>query len=76
MEERFLKLFQETLEKDDDSVNVEDEFRNLEEWDSLAVLSILAMINEEYDVTIPRTDFDKLKTIQDLYSYIVQKSKQ
>jgi acyl carrier protein len=75
MEERFLKLFKEVLEKDDDSVNIEDEFRNLNEWDSLAVLSILAMINEEYDVTIPRNDFEKLKTIQDLYLYIVQNKK-
>jgi acyl carrier protein len=33
------------------------------------------MINEEYDITIPRNDFDKLKTIQDLYAYIMQKSK-
>lgn len=75
MEERFLKLFQDVLEKDDNSVKIEDEFRNLDEWDSLAVLSILAMINEEYDITIPRNDFEKLKTIQDLYEYIIKKSK-
>jgi acyl carrier protein len=75
MEERFLKLFQDVLEKDDNSVKIEDEFRNLDEWDSLAVLSILAMINEEYDITIPRSDFEKLKTIQDLYEYIIKKSK-
>jgi acyl carrier protein len=73
MEDRFLKLFQEVLEKDDNSLSVEDEFRSLDEWDSLAVLSVLAMINEEYDVTIPRNDFDKLRTIHDLYAYIIQK---
>ena len=75
MEKNFLKLFQEVLEKEDNSLNVEDEFRNLNEWDSLAVLSVLAMINEEYDITIPRNDFDKLKTIQDLYEYVMNKKK-
>jgi acyl carrier protein len=75
MEERFLKLFQEVLEKDDNTLNVEVEFRNLDEWDSLAVLSVLAMINEEYDITIPRNDFEKLITIQDLHEYVMNKKK-
>ena len=76
MEDKFLKLVQDVLEKDENTVKIEDEFRNFDEWDSLAVLSVLAMINEEYDVTIPRNDFDKLKTLHDLYDYVNQKFEQ
>ena len=66
----FMKLFQETLEIEDQEVKSEDKFRDYEEWDSLAVLSLLAMINEEYDIIIPRKEFDKMVTIGDIVNYI------
>ena len=68
--EKFIELFQETLEIEDQEVKDEDIFRDYEEWDSLAVLSILAMINEEYDLIIPRRDFDNMITIKDISDYI------
>ncbi len=67
--EQFINLFAEALEKED-PVLAEDEFRNYEEWDSLAVLSIIAMIKQNYDITIPRKDFDGLITVDNLYQYI------
>ena len=67
--EKFLELFEEALEKDE-TVKMEDKFRDYEEWDSLAVLAVLAMINEEYDIVVPRQEFDKLITVEDIYNYI------
>jgi len=49
---------------------MEDNFREYPEWDSLSVLTVLAMINEEFDITIPRQEFDKLITIQQLFDFI------
>ena len=66
----FLENIEDILEKDDGSVKVEDHFREYSEWDSLSILSMGAMINEEYDLTIPRSDFEKLSTIGELYDYI------
>jgi acyl carrier protein len=34
------------------------------------VLSILAEVNERYGIIIPRREFEKLITIEDLYLYI------
>lgn len=66
--ENFINLFKETLEIEEMDISDETIFRDLEEWDSLAVLSVLAMINEEYDITIPRKNFEKVNTIGELYN--------
>lgn len=66
--EKFIELFKETLEIGEMVVDKEVIFRDLEDWDSLAVLSVLAMINEEYDITIPRNKFEKVNTVGELYN--------
>lgn len=71
--EKFINLFTEALERED-SVSITDKFRDYEEWDSLAVLSIIAMIKQNYDITIPRQEFDQLVTLADMYGYISSKA--
>lgn len=71
--EKFIDLFTEALERED-SVSITDKFREYEEWDSLAVLSIIAMIKQNYDITIPRQEFDQLVTLADMYGYISSKA--
>ncbi len=70
MIDNFITLLADALEKDSSDVNIDDEFRNYEEWDSLAVLAVIAMIKTNYNITIPRKDFDELKTVSELYEYI------
>ncbi len=71
--EQFTALFAEALEREA-SVVAEDKFREYEEWDSLAVLSIIALIKQNYDITIPRKEFDELQTIEELYNYIISQA--
>ena len=68
--EHFIQLLSDALEKDSEKIDKKDEFRNYEEWDSLAVLSLIAMIKQNYYITIPRKDFDELNTVSELYEYI------
>ena len=74
MPEKFIELFKETLEIEDDSVQLDTEFRNLPQWDSLAFLSVIAMIDEEYDVVIEGNDFKKLITVADVLNEIKKRS--
>ena len=64
--EKFIELLAEALEREDE-IKMEDEFRNYDEWSSIAYLSVIAMMDEEYDVQIEESDFKKLRTVQALY---------
>jgi len=68
--ENFICLISEALEMNSEQIDKKDEFRNYEEWDSLAVLSLIAMIKQNYNITIPRKDFDELNTVSELFEYI------
>jgi len=70
MIDNFIALLADALEKEKSTVAKNDEFRNYEEWDSLAVLSLIAMIKQNYNITIPRKDFDELNTVSELFEYI------
>ena len=73
MENEFLEKFKEALEIEDRDLNLPDKFREYEEWDSLAFLSVIAMIDEEYDVLIEGKDFKKLQTIGDVWNAIKER---
>ena len=49
------------------------EFKALEDWNSLVALSVIAMIDEEYDVTIKGDDIRNANTIEDLYNNVCSK---
>jgi acyl carrier protein len=75
MQERFLEVFKDTLDIEDRELNMSDEFRTYEEWDSIANLSVIAMIDEEYEVVIENSTFKNIITLQELWDKI-QKKKQ
>lgn len=66
----FIEKFAEALDVDASVLSPETEFRKLEEWDSLAYLSVIAMIDEEYDMQIEQPEFKKLPTVQAIVDYI------
>jgi acyl carrier protein len=70
--EKFCEKLADILETDE--VKLENKLKDFEEWDSLSVLSIIAMVDSDYGVTIFAKDIMKLKTVKDLLSYIQKKS--
>lgn len=69
METKFLEQFTELLELESPA-KTEDIFREYELWDSLAYLSVISFVDEEYGIVIPRNDFGNLKTVGDIISFI------
>lgn len=49
------------------------EFKSLEDWNSLTALSIISMIDDQYDKTITGADLRSSKTIEDLYNLVSSK---
>ena len=66
----FIEKFAEALDVDASELSAETEFRALDEWDSLAYLSVIAMLDEEYDIQIEQPEFKKLSTLQAIMDYI------
>lgn len=62
----FIEKFAEALEREGE-IKMNDEFRSYDEWSSIAYLSVIAFMDDEYDTQIEEADFKKLKTVQDLY---------
>ena len=58
---------------DDTDVNVikaTTEFKELDEWSSLLALSIIAMADEEYNVSLKGEDICNSNTIEDLFNVV------
>lgn len=66
----FIEKFAEAIEADVQKITVDTKFRSLEEWSSLAVLSVIAMLDDEYDILIEGGDFRQLETIKDIIRFI------
>ncbi|MCK6615333.1 MAG: phosphopantetheine-binding protein [Ignavibacteriaceae bacterium] len=47
--------------------------KEIETWDSLAVLSVLAMIDSEYEKIISGEELLNCKTVKDIYDLVVSK---
>ena len=73
MEKEFIAKLKEILEIEDRELNLTDEFRTYDEWDSLAYLSVIALFDEEYDIQIEEAEFKKLRTVEDLYNATLAK---
>jgi acyl carrier protein len=69
MSQSFIEIIAEAIEMEAGSLSLQDEFRNYEEWDSIAFLSIIAALDENYGVVIDTTVFKEFKTLEDIYSY-------
>jgi acyl carrier protein len=71
----FIANFAEQFEDIESSeLNAETNFRQLDEWSSLVALSVLAMIDEEYDVQLKGDDMRKAVTVEDLFNIVKSKS--
>ena len=70
----FVAHFAEQFEETDASVfTPETRFRELEEWSSFIGLSVIAMVDDEYDILIKGDDIRKSNTIKDIYDIVVSK---
>jgi dTDP-4-amino-4,6-dideoxygalactose transaminase len=72
--EIFLQNFIGMLDDTDAALIMEaTNFRNLDEWDSLTALSLIAMVDEEYSVRLTGDDIKSSTTIEDLFERVRSK---
>jgi len=72
--EEFFELFCEELDDTDLSVvSTLTDFKNIDVWDSLTALSIISMIDEEFEILLTGNDMRNSTSIEDLYTLVESK---
>jgi len=68
---KFIEKIKEALEIDSNEKITEDSgLRDLEEYDSLGVLTIIMMIDENFGKQLSSSDFEKITTVGSLMKLI------
>lgn len=70
MEEAFLENIKDLLGIDDRDISMDDEFRSFDEWSSLTFLSLIAMLEDEYDIKVNVDRFKLLETVGDVWAEV------
>lgn len=63
----FAREFEETPEE---AFTPQTKYKELDEWGSLTVLSIISMVDENFDKAITGADLRACNTIEDLYKFL------
>ena len=72
--EEFVVLFAEQFDDTDtDEITATTVFHDLDEYSSLIGLSIIAMVDEEFDVALKGDDVKNSVTVEDLYNRVISK---
>jgi acyl carrier protein len=67
----FVKNFAELFEETEAGIfKPALKFREIEEWSSLAALSVIAMVDEKYNVNLTGDDIRKSLTIEDIFNIV------
>lgn len=70
MDSKFIELMADVLELEPSELNADSKFRELVDFDSLCVLSTVAIFSDEFGKTISSDDIKKCETLADLYGLL------
>ncbi len=69
MENTFLLLIRDLFEETPvESITMDSNFKEFEEWDSLVALSLIALFDSEFNVKISGDKIREISTIRELYN--------
>ena len=71
---QFVALFAEQFDDTPaDTFSASTDYKALDEWGSLVALSVISMVDEEFEKRITGADIKKCTTIEDLYNLVQSK---
>ena len=68
----FMRSFEDLKELPSESLDDNTEFRNLPKWDSLKMVELLAMLDEDFGVNVEVSKLQVCKTVSDVFSLMKQ----
>jgi acyl carrier protein len=70
MKDKFLETIKEALEVEDVEVKLEDRLEDFDSWDSISRLSLIALLDENFEVEVADAEFDETETVGDLFNLV------
>ncbi len=71
----FSSEFADAVEVAPETINGDTVFKDLDIWDSLSVLVVIAMVDARFGVTINGDDLNKTTTVADLFALVQDRQK-
>lgn len=72
--DKFIESFKEILDNPDDvTISSSTLFKDLEDWDSLTNLSLMVMVDSDFNVKLNADEIKNCNTISDLFNTIRSK---
>ena len=68
--EKKIELLTEMLEVDEGTIKPETKLADIEEWDSIAKLSIIVLMDEEFGKALKGDELNHFATVQDILDYM------
>ncbi|MDM8109282.1 acyl carrier protein [Phascolarctobacterium faecium] len=65
-----LALIEEVLDVEEGSLSPETELADVDEWDSIAALSLIVMLDEKFEKTVSGAQIKALETVTDILTYM------
>ena len=69
-EQQFIVFFKSLMDEPVEEIDMDTEFRYLDDWSSLAGLAFLTEVKARYGKVISVSDFKNAETLADLYKLI------
>ena len=74
MKIQLINIVKEALDIEEETIDLNTQFDSLDTWDSLGKLSLIALIDESFNVQISDKEFNSFQTIEDLYAALKSKN--
>ncbi|MCG6154555.1 acyl carrier protein [Rubinisphaera margarita] len=74
IEEKVINIVSEQLNFPKEEITLESSFQEDLKADSLDLVELVMEFEEEFDITIPDDDYEKIRTVGDAVKYIQEKS--
>jgi acyl carrier protein len=74
MKEKFLEAVKEALELEEENVSFDDNLADFDTWDSMSRLSLIALLDEHFEVEVSDAEFDDIDTVQELFNLVEKRA--
>ena len=71
MEKKIIEMLEEVMEVDEGVLTMETELDNIEEWDSISKLALMAEVKRNWNKKLTVESLKSFKVVKDIYDFLV-----